>query len=96
VWRTSRSGGGIVGVIIPASPQMEIANGVTTTDENGKFVVDFQAIPDLSVDRASDPTFNYTVYADVTDINGETHSSSTTIAVAYKSLAGRHIDDRYG
>lgn len=70
----------------PASPQMEITNGVTTTDENGKFVVDFQAIPDLSVDRASDPTFNYTVYADVTDINGETHSSSTTIAVAYKSL----------
>jgi uncharacterized protein YfaS (alpha-2-macroglobulin family) len=70
----------------PASPQMEIINGTTTTDENGKFTVDFQAIPDLSVDRASDPTFNYTIYADVTDINGETHSSSTTIAVAYKSL----------
>lgn len=70
----------------PASPQMEIVNGETKTDENGKFVVNFQAIPDLSVDRASDPTFNYTVYADVTDINGETHSSSTTIAVAYKSL----------
>jgi uncharacterized protein YfaS (alpha-2-macroglobulin family) len=70
----------------PASAQMEIVNGVTKTDENGKFIVDFQAIPDLSVDRASDPTFNYTVYADVTDINGETHSSSTTIAVAYKSL----------
>lgn len=70
----------------PSSPQMEIANGTTITDENGKFIVDFNAIPDLSVDRASDPTFNYTVYADVTDINGETHSSSTTIAVAYKSL----------
>lgn len=70
----------------PSTSQMEITNGVTTTDENGKFTVDFQAIPDLSVDRASDPTFNYTVYADVTDINGETHSSTTTIAVAYKSL----------
>lgn len=70
----------------PSSPQMEITNGTTTTDENGKFTVDFKAIPDLSVDRSSDPTFNYTVYADVTDINGETHSSSTTIAVAYKSL----------
>lgn len=70
----------------PTSPQMEIINGTATTDENGKFIVDFKAIPDLSVDRASDPTFNYTVYADVTDINGETHSSSTTISVAYKSL----------
>ncbi|MBL7841745.1 MAG: hypothetical protein JNJ75_16490 [Cyclobacteriaceae bacterium] len=70
----------------PTSPQMEIINGTATTDENGKFVVDFKAIPDLSVDRASDPTFNYTVHADVTDINGETHSSSTTISVAYKSL----------
>jgi uncharacterized protein YfaS (alpha-2-macroglobulin family) len=70
----------------PSSPQMEITHGTTTTDENGKFVVAFQAIPDLSVDRASDPTFHYTVYADVTDINGETHSSSTTLAVAYKSL----------
>lgn len=70
----------------PSSPEMEIANGTTTTDENGKFTVTFQAIPDLLVDRASDPTFNYAVYADVTDINGETHSSSTTISVAYKSL----------
>ena len=70
----------------PTSPEMEIINGTTNTDENGKFTVDFKAIPDLSVDRASDPTFNYTVYADVTDINGETHSSSTNISVAYKSL----------
>lgn len=70
----------------PASPEMEITNGTTTTDEHGNFTVSFQAIPDLSVDRTSDPTFNYTVYADVTDINGETHSSSTSIAVAYKSL----------
>ncbi len=70
----------------PSSPEIEIANGKTTTDENGKFQVDFNALPDLSVDRASDPTFNYTIYADVTDINGETHSSSTTVSVAYKSL----------
>jgi uncharacterized protein YfaS (alpha-2-macroglobulin family) len=70
----------------PTSPQMEIVNGTTATDENGKFTIDFKAIPDLSVDRAADPTFNYMLYADVTDINGETHSSSTVISVAYKSL----------
>ncbi len=70
----------------PASPEREITHGETTTDANGQFTVKFAAIPDLSVDRSSDPTFEYAVYADVTDINGETHSQSTRISVGYKSL----------
>jgi hypothetical protein len=70
----------------PSSSQMEIKNGITETDAEGKFVINFQAIPDRSVDKTSDPIFDYTVYADVTDINGETHSSSTTISVGYKAL----------
>ncbi len=70
----------------PASAEMEITNGVTQTDAQGKFKISFQAIPDRSVDRASDPIFDYTVYADVTDINGETHSNSTFISVGYKAL----------
>jgi hypothetical protein len=70
----------------PTSPAMEIARGTAITDANGKFEVNFEAIPDATVDRASDPTFTYTISADVTDINGETHTSSTSIAVGYKSL----------
>lgn len=70
----------------PAPPQTEITNGATQTDADGKFSIDFKAIPDLTVDRASDPTFGYTIYADVTDINGETHSSTTYVAVGYKAL----------
>jgi len=70
----------------PSSPEMEITNGVTQTDAEGKFNVDFTAIPDLSVDKSSDPTFNYTIYADVTDINGETHSNETSVSVGYKAL----------
>jgi uncharacterized protein YfaS (alpha-2-macroglobulin family) len=70
----------------PNSPEMEIANGITKTDADGKFKVNFTALPDRSVDKASDPIFDYTIYADVTDINGETHSNSTTISVGYKSL----------
>ena len=70
----------------PQSPEMEITHGETATDAAGKFAVDFTAIPDLTVDRASDPTFSYTVYADVTDINGETHSATTIVTVGYKSL----------
>jgi len=70
----------------PSSPEVEIGNGTTVTDAEGKFHIDFNALPDLSVERSSDPTFTYMVYADVTDINGETHSSSTSIPVGYKSL----------
>ncbi len=70
----------------PTTPEMAITNGTTQTDADGKFKIRFQAIPDRSVDPSSDPTFDYTVYADVTDINGETHSSTTTISIAYKAL----------
>ncbi len=71
----------------PSSPQVEIANGATTTDAEGKYNFNFAAIPDETVDKASDPTFVYTLYADVTDINGETHSSQTYVSVGYKALA---------
>ncbi|MEJ1239910.1 alpha-2-macroglobulin family protein [Chryseolinea sp. T2] len=72
--------------IAPTSPSLEITHGETVTDTSGKFEVSFTAIPDLSIDPATDPTFDYTLYADVTDINGETHSQSTTVSVGYKSL----------
>lgn len=78
----------------PASPQVEVTHGETTTDAEGRFDLVFQAMPDLTVDKASDPTFDYKVYADVTDINGETHSASTYISVGYKSLrVGVPVDD---
>ncbi len=67
-------------------PAVEVTRGVSTTDALGKFAVAFPAIPDLSVAPESDPTFIYTLYADVTDINGETHSNTTTLSVGYNSL----------
>ncbi len=70
----------------PSSPQIEIVNGATKTDEKGQFEIDFKAIPDLSIDKKVEPTFSYTIYADVTDINGETHSSSKVVYVGYKAL----------
>ena len=70
----------------PTSPQMEIANGTTTTNDTGGFFIHFKAIPDRSISKNMSPTYTYTVYADVTDINGETHSSSSYISVAYSSL----------
>jgi len=71
---------------LPSSPAMEIASGVTTTDSVGGYTINFTAIPDRSVDKQTDPIFSYRVYADVTDISGETHSSETTVRVGYKAL----------
>jgi 5-hydroxyisourate hydrolase-like protein (transthyretin family) len=70
----------------PASPQMEILNGTTITDDKGEFNVSFKAQPDYSVDKKSEPVFSYTVYADVTDINGETRSANTSVSAGYKSI----------
>lgn len=64
----------------------EIANGVLTTQVDGSFEVPFRALPDLKVDRSSQPVFSFTVYADVTDTAGETRSANTTIRLGYTSL----------
>ncbi|MEO6537987.1 MAG: MG2 domain-containing protein, partial [Ferruginibacter sp.] len=66
--------------------ELEITNGETTTDANGDFFITFKAIPDETVDKKDQPTFYYEVSADITDINGETRSSSTSVAVAYQAL----------
>ena len=66
--------------------KMEIANGVTKTDDQGNFTIIFKAIPDESIAKENQPTFNYEIIADVTDINGETHSNTQTVSVAYQAL----------
>lgn len=71
---------------LPRSAEMEITNGETVTGNDGSFTVTFKAIPDLSVGRKADPVFTYTVYADVADINGESHSAETSVSVGYKAL----------
>jgi hypothetical protein len=68
------------------SAEMEIANGVTTTNDTGGFSVDFKAIPDLSIPKTENPIFNYTGYFDVTDMNGETRSTVGCVSVGYVSL----------
>jgi uncharacterized protein YfaS (alpha-2-macroglobulin family) len=70
----------------PPAEEMEIAHGEIKTDKDGKFIVEFTAIPDLKIEKKFEPVFDYTVYADVTDINGETRSGEKMISVSYKSL----------
>lgn len=68
------------------SEEMEITNAVTETDAKGEFKIKFKAIPDESVDKKDQPTFYYEVSADITDINGETRSGNTSVAVAYQMI----------
>jgi hypothetical protein len=70
----------------PPTREMEIAHGEIKTDKSGRFEIEFTAIPDLTIDKKFDPVFDYRVYADVTDMNGETRSGESLVSVSYKSL----------
>ncbi|HET8735192.1 MAG TPA: MG2 domain-containing protein, partial [Pricia sp.] len=64
----------------------EIARGETLTDASGHYEINFKALPDTSIPRENLPIFRYEVTADVTDINGETHTANTTVSVGYHAL----------
>ena len=68
------------------SEPQEITHGESMTNDKGEFEITFKAIPDQSVDKASLPIFKYEVTADVTDLNGETRSATTTVNVGYHAL----------
>lgn len=70
----------------PYSQTVEIKNGTAKTDENGAFIVEFEAKEDASINKKYYPNYSYTVTADVTDINGETHSSSQWVVVGYNCM----------
>ncbi len=67
-------------------PDAEIANGTINVDEQGNFKIRFTAVPDPANYGNQDPFFTYTIYADATDINGETQSGQTTVNVSNKAL----------
>ncbi|HTL82077.1 MAG TPA: alpha-2-macroglobulin family protein [Bacteroidia bacterium] len=70
----------------PQSPTVEITNGTVTSNDTGGFSIPFKALPDRTVPSESSPTFSYTVYVDVTDITGETHSTTAYVYVGYVAL----------
>jgi TonB-dependent SusC/RagA subfamily outer membrane receptor len=68
------------------SATTELASGETTTDADGKYTIDFIAEPDAALTAESLPVFTYTVYATVTDVNGETQSANKSVFGGYHSL----------
>lgn len=69
-----------------SSSSQQIKNGTLITDAKGKFEIVFKATPDSSVDKKTEPVFEFEIEASVTDINGETREKKTSVAVSYKSL----------
>ncbi|MDF9833026.1 uncharacterized protein YfaS (alpha-2-macroglobulin family) [Ereboglobus sp. PH5-5] len=65
----------------------EIAHGVTTTDANGKYTLAFTALPDPAVDPDDEPSFKYTITAEVTDTSGETRTAKHTVTIGHTALA---------
>jgi TonB-dependent SusC/RagA subfamily outer membrane receptor len=70
----------------PRSSNTVITDSIIKTDASGKFNITFKTIPDEAVDKNTDPLFDFSITADVTDTNGETRNSNTTVTVGYKSL----------
>ncbi|WP_255493662.1 alpha-2-macroglobulin [Myroides sp. WP-1] len=68
--------------------EVTLAQGEVETDADGKFTVEFTAVPERKDYKADDlRVHSYVVYADVVDINGETHSSTQTIYVGDKNIS---------
>jgi uncharacterized protein YfaS (alpha-2-macroglobulin family) len=70
----------------PPAESMEITNGETITDAEGKYNITFAAVPDRSAAVKNKPQFTYKIYADVVDVTGETHSASTNVSVGHINL----------
>ena len=76
-WRTFRPG---------REQSQAIAHGAIVTQNDGSFTIKFIGKPDLSVREKDEPTFEFTVYADVTDTTGETRTMQRSVRVGYTAL----------
>jgi hypothetical protein len=74
------------GGYFPQQSSVEMASGITQTDANGQYTVEFLAQPDRSVEPSLKPEFSYTVYATVVDMTGETREAQTRVNVGYIAL----------
>ncbi len=74
-WRQPRGAG-----------SQEIAHGTARTEVDGTFKIEFTARPDRSLSPTNEPSFQFTVNADVTDSTGETRSAHRTVEAGYTAL----------
>lgn len=67
-------------------PDAQIESGTTKVSADGTFKITFTATPDPSDYGDYNPLYTFMVYADVSDINGETQSGQTAVNVSNKAL----------
>ncbi len=79
----------------PQAQPQEIVHGTTTTESDGTFTVPFTARPDPSVSEKDEPTFRFTIYADVTDTSGETRSDQRGVNIAFTALQASMSTDSW-
>jgi uncharacterized protein YfaS (alpha-2-macroglobulin family) len=80
---------------IPNRPAQEIASGNVLSEPDGSFTIPFIAAPDLSVSPKDEPSFRYTIAADVTDTTGETRSGNKSVQVGYVALRAKIGSDEW-
>lgn len=79
----------------PSSQSQAIAHGSAVTESDGSFTIQFTAKPDLSILESDEPVFEFAVYADVTDITGETRSAQSTLRAGYTALQAGILADAW-
>jgi uncharacterized protein YfaS (alpha-2-macroglobulin family) len=65
------------------SSEQTIRTGNLVTDENGRFTMEFKAVPDAKLDPQTNPYFIFEVAVTVTDLNGEVRTASYDMTMAY-------------
>jgi len=68
---------------------VEITNGITQTDVEGGFQINFTAIPNEDIELTPFSRFRYEIKVDVVDITGETRSQSTILTIGESGFTTR-------
>ena len=70
----------------PFGSSEEIADSTIYVGSDGSFQIKFVAEADRSIDKTTEPVFDFKISVAVTDANGETREADNNVAVAYKAL----------
>jgi uncharacterized protein YfaS (alpha-2-macroglobulin family) len=72
---------------------IEIDRGEVKTDQEGRFTINFNALPDKSISVDKKPNYTYTISVDITDSTGETQSSTKSINLGFEAIKASIIID---
>ena len=74
--------------------EVEVATGETTTAAAGSFDITFTPEPDSSRDLEAKPVYLFMVRAEVTDLNGESHETTTDLRIGFTNAMLSLVNDQ--